>query len=178
MTLFFEFLPVLLFFAAFKLWGLMVATAVLIAATTVQVIVSWVRTRTIKWMQLVTAGAVLVFGGITLALDNELFIKWKPTIVYALIALVFVASHWIGGRPVIRRMLEASVSLPDRIWARLSALWVVFFLAVGALNLWVAYNFDTDTWVNFKLIAAIGLPIAFAIAQGFYIARHAQEPTP
>ncbi len=177
MTLFFEFLPVLLFFAAFKVWGLMVATAVLIAATTVQVIVSWVRTRTIKWMQLVTAGAVLVFGGITLALDNELFIKWKPTIVYALIALVFVASHWIGDRPVIRRMLEASVSLPDRIWARLSALWVVFFLAVGALNLWVAYNFDTDTWVNFKLIAAIGLPIAFAIAQGFYIARHAQEPT-
>ena len=178
MTLFFEFLPVLLFFAAFKVWGLMVATAVLIAATTVQVLVSWVRTRTIKWMQLLTAGAVLVFGGITLALDNELFIKWKPTIVYALIALVFVASHWIGGRPVIRRMLEGSVSLPDRIWAHLSALWVVFFIAVGALNLWVAYNFDTDTWVNFKLVAAIGLPIAFAVAQGFYIARHAEEPTP
>ncbi len=177
MTLFFEFLPVLLFFAAFKVWGLMVATAVLVVATIVQVTVSWLRTRTIKWMQVVTAGAVLVFGGITLALDNELFIKWKPTIVYALIAVIFAASHWVGGRPVIRRMLEASVALPDRIWARLSALWVAFFLAAGALNLWVAYNFDTDTWVNFKLVAALGLPIAFAIAQGFYIARHAQEPT-
>ena len=178
MTLFFEFLPVLLFFVAYKLWGLMTATAVLIVATLALVAATWARTRTVKWMQLVTAAAVLVFGGITLALDNELFIKWKPTIVYALLAAVFAGSHWIGERPVIRRMLDGAVALPDRIWARLSGLWVAFFLVVGALNLWVAYRFDTATWVNFKLVAAIGLPLAFAVAQGVYIARHAQDPAP
>ena len=178
MTLFFEFLPVLLFFVAYKLWGLMTATAVLIVATLALVGVTWARTRTVNWMQLVTAAAVLVFGGITLALDNEMFIKWKPTIVYALLAAVFAGSHWIGERSVVRRMLDGSVALPDRVWLRLSGLWVAFFLVVGALNLWVAYRFDTATWVNFKLVAAIGLPLAFAVAQGVYIARHAQEPAP
>ena len=116
MTLFFEFLPVLLFFVAYKLWGLMTATAVLIVATLALVAATWARTRTVKWMQLVTAAAVLVFGGITLALDNEMFIKWKPTIVYVLLAGVFAGSHWFGERPVIRRMLDGAVALPDRVW--------------------------------------------------------------
>lgn len=174
MALFVEFLPVLLFFAAFKLWGLMPATAVLVVATTVQVAVAWLRTREVRWLQLVAAGAVLVFGGLTLALDSELFIKWKPTVAYWLFAAVFAASHVVGERPVIQRVLDG-IELPAAVWRRLSAAWVVFFTVVGALNLWVAYTFDTATWVNFKLVAAIGLPIAFALAQGFYIARHAGD---
>lgn len=175
MTLVLEFLPVLLFFVAFKLWGLMAATAVLVVATTVQVAVAWARTREVKWLQLVTAGAVLVFGGLTLALDSELFIKWKPTVAYGLFAAVFAASHFVGERPVIARVLDG-IRLPAAVWRRLSVAWIVFFVAVGAANLWVAYNFDTATWVNFKLVAAIGLPLAFAVGQGLYIARHVQEP--
>ena len=176
MALLVEFLPVLLFFAAFKVWGLMAATAVLIVATTVQVAIAWFRTREVKWLQLVTAGAVLVFGGLTLALDSELFIKWKPTVAYWLFALVFMASHFVGDKPVVARIL-AGITLPPAIWRRLSAMWVAFFVAAGALNLWVAYRFDTDTWVNFKLIAAIALPLAFAVVLGVYVSRHAEEPT-
>ena len=177
MALLVEFLPVLLFFVAYKLWGLMTATAVLIVATTVQVAVAWLRTRQVKWLQLVTAGAVLLFGGLTLALDSELFIKWKPTVAYWLFAFVFAASHVVGERPLVARVLTG-ITLPEPVWRRLSAMWVAFFAAAGALNLWVAYRFDTETWVTFKLVAAIALPLAFAVGLGFYISRHVQEAAP
>lgn len=174
-TLLLDFLPVLVFFAAYKLSDLMVATVALIVVTLVQTAVTWVRTRTIKKMNLIVAGLVLVFGGATLLLNDEMWIKWKPTVVYWMFAAVFAASHWIGEKPITRRMFGAQMTLPDFAWTRLNFAWVVFFAVGGALNLWVAYAFSTDIWVNFKLVAAIGLPVLFALAQGFYIARHASE---
>lgn len=175
MTLLIDLLPVLLFFVAYKVAGLMPATAVLIVVTLALAAVNWLRTRSVNRLQLVTAAAVLVFGGITLALDNELFIKWKPSVVYWLFAAVFAGSHFIGREPVVKRLLGGAVELPAAVWTRLSLSWVAFFVAVGALNLWVAYRYDTDTWVNFKLFAALGLPLLFVLAVGFYVSRHAQE---
>lgn len=170
-----DFLPVLVFFAAFKLWDLMVATAALIVVTGVLVAVTWVRKREINRMQVVIALLVLVFGGITLLLNDEMWIKWKPTAVYWLFAAVFAGTHWIGDKPLIRRLFESKMALPAVVWSRLNMAWMGFFAAVGALNLWVVYTFTTDGWVNFKLIAAVGLPVLFALAQGLYIARHVQE---
>ncbi len=167
-----DFLPVLLFFVAYKLWGLMTATAVLIVATTVLAGVAWVRTRTVNTMQLTAAALVLVFGGITLALDDEIWIKWKPTVVNWLFAVAFLASRWLGSRPLVRRLFGGGVTLPDPVWNRLNLAWVVFFAAMGGINLWVAQVFDTDTWVNFKLFGMLGLTLLFALAQGVYITRH------
>ncbi len=174
-TLLFDFFPVLLFFAAFKVWGLMVATAVLIVATLAQTAWSWFRTRTVNRTHLLTAGLVLVFGGLTLWLDDEVFIKWKPTVVYWLFAIAFVGSQWVGEKPIIRRIMESGIQLPNPIWLRLNVAWAVFFVGLGFLNLWVAFNFSTDLWVNFKLFGLLGLTVGFAVLQGFYIASHAVE---
>lgn len=168
-----DFLPVLVFFAAYKLSNLMVATAALIVVTLVQTAVTWARTRTVKKMSLLVAGLVLVFGGLTLVLDSEIWVKWKPTAVYWMFAVVFAGSEWVGAKSIVRRMFDAQMTLPDFAWRRLNFAWVAFFTLGGALNLWVAYNFSTDTWVNFKLGAAIGLPLLFALVQGIYVARHA-----
>lgn len=169
-----DFLPVLLFFAAYKLWGLMAATAVLIVTTVVMAAISWVKTRRVNHMQLTAAALVLVFGGITLILEDEMWIKWKPTVVNWLFAVAFLASQWVTSQPLVRRLFGSGLALPDRVWTQLNLAWVVFFVAMGGLNLWVAYAFDTDTWVNFKLFGLLGLTVVFAIAQGFYIARHAE----
>ncbi len=169
-----DFLPVLLFFATYKLWGLMVATAVLIVVTVVMAVVTWLRTRQVNHMQLTAAALVLVFGGITLILEDEMWIKWKPTVVNWLFAAAFLASQWVTSQPLVRRLFGSGLSLPDRVWTQLNLAWVVFFVAMGGLNLWVAYAFDTDTWVNFKLFGLLGLTVVFAVAQGFYIARHAE----
>lgn len=175
LVLLLDFLPVLLFFVAYKLWGLMTATATLIVATTVLATVSWVRTRKVNGMQLTAAALVLVFGGITLALEDEMWIKWKPTVVNWLFAAAFIASQWLGSKPLVRRLFGAGITLPDPVWRRLNLAWVVFFTAMGGINLWVAYAFDTDTWVNFKLFGMLGMTLAFALAQGVYITRHLEH---
>lgn len=175
LTLLFEFLPVLVFFIVFKVWGLIPATVALVAATLVQVTVNWVRTRTVNKMHVVTAVLVLVFGAATVLLDDEMFIKWKPTIVYWLFAAAFAGTAAFTERPLLKRLLGSKLTLPDFAWSRLNLMWIAFFAFAGVLNLWVVYRYSTDTWVNFKLFAAIGLPLLFAVAQGFYIARHVAD---
>ncbi len=152
--------------------GILVATAVIIAATVVQVAVNWLRQRRVEKMHLVTLALVVVFGGATLLLKDEIFIKWKPTVVNWLFAAAFVASEFIGKKNLVRRMMEGSVQLPDIAWRRLNLSWVVFFTVMGVLNLYVIYNFDTDTWVNFKLFGLLGLTLVFVVAQSFYLVRH------
>jgi intracellular septation protein len=177
MKLLFDFFPILLFFLTFKLYedpkqGVMAATAVAIAATFVQVGIAWWRNRKVEKMHLITLALLVVLGGTTLVLQDELFIKWKPTAVNWLFALVFLATQFIGEKPLVQRMMEGNIQLPTPVWGRLNASWVTFFLAVGIANLYVVYNFDTETWVNFKLFGLLGLTLAFVIAQGFYLARH------
>lgn len=177
MKLLFDFFPVLLFFITFKVYddpkqGIIMATVVIIVASCLQVAISWFRNRKVEKMHLITLALVLVFGGLTLLLKEEIYVKWKPTAVNWLFALAFLGSEFIGKKNLVQRMMESNVELPDAIWQRLNIAWVVFFLAMGALNLYVVYNFDTDTWVDFKLFGLLGLTIAFVIAQSFYLVRH------
>jgi intracellular septation protein len=175
MKLLFDLFPVILFFAVYQLAGIYAATAVAIVATIVQI--GWLKLsgRPVETMQWASLGIIVVFGGMTLLLYDEMFIKWKPTVLYALFALVLLGARLATGRNLIRVMMGKQLTLPDPIWDRLNVAWVVFFAALGALNLWVAYTFSTDAWVNFKLFGAMGLTFAFVIGQALYVGRYVQD---
>jgi intracellular septation protein len=170
MQLLIEFLPIVAFFIAYKLGGMYVATGVLIAAVIVQSAVEWIRRRKVNPMMLTSAGLVLLFGGLTLALHDPTFVKWKPTILYVLFAVVFLGSRFIGEKPVIERLLGENIKLERAQWNGLNTAWAIFFLAMAAANLYVAYNFEESTWVNFKLFGLLGLMLAFTLAQGVWLA--------
>jgi intracellular septation protein len=176
MKLLFDFLPIAIFFGVYKYTGdIIIATAVLIPATLVQMLVTWVRTHKIEKMQLVTLGLVVVLGGATVLLKDKTFIQWKPTVVNWLFALAFLGSQYIGSKNLVQRMMESAVSLPAAIWARLNLAWVAFFIVMGALNLFVAYTMSEETWVNFKLFGMLGLTLLFIILQGVYLSKHISE---
>jgi intracellular septation protein len=172
MKLLFDFLPIVLFFTAFKLYGIYVATAVAVGASIAQVGFSWLRHRQVETMHLVTLALIVVLGGATLLLHDEMFIKWKPTAVNWAFAVAFLGSQFVGRKPLVERMLTGTLELPRPVWQRLNLSWVAFFLTMGAANIYVIYNFDTDTWVDFKLFGMLGLTILFLIVQAFYLARH------
>ncbi|MDX1593464.1 MAG: septation protein A [Gammaproteobacteria bacterium] len=178
MKLLFDLFPVLLFFAAYKLYDIYVATAVAIVAGLLQVAYGWLRHRRVEKAHVATAALLVVFGGLTLVLQDELFIKWKPTLLDWLFAAVFLGSRHVGNRrPLVQRMMGGTVDVAGAVWERLNTLWVCFFVAMGVLNLVVVYNFDTDTWVNFKLFGMLGLTFLFVLAQAFYLARHMAPET-
>lgn len=173
MKLLFDLLPIVLFFAVYKIYDdFYLATGVIIVATAVQVGWTWWRHGKVERMPLIALALLVVFGGITLILHDEVFLKWKVSVVNWLFGLVFLGSQFIGKKPLIQRMMDAQISLPPPIWRRLNMAWVIFFLAMGMLNLYVMYQFDTDTWVDFKLYGLLGLTLVFVVAQGFYLARH------
>lgn len=175
MQLLFDFLPIIAFFVAYKLTDIYVATAVLIVAVIVQTAVQWLRHRKVSSMALVSAVLVLIFGGLTLAIHDKAFIQWKVTIVNWLFALAFLAGNFIGERPLTERIMGESVQLERALWRRLSWAWIVFFVLLGALNLYVAYNYAEAVWVNFKLFGMLGLTLLFALGQGFWLAAKAQQ---
>lgn len=175
MKFLFDIFPVILFFAAFKFYGIYAATAIAIAATFVQIGWVWLRHRKVETMQWVSLGVIVVFGGATLLLQNETFIKWKPTVLYWLFASALAGSSLLFGKNLIRTMMEKQVTLPDFVWTRLQASWIIFFTAMGVLNLYVAFNYSTDTWVSFKLFGGIGLMLLFVVLQGMMMAKHVQE---
>ena len=175
MKFLYDFFPILLFFIAYKMYGIYAATVVAIVASVIQVGTFWLKHRRFENMHLVTLGLIVVLGGATLWLQDERFIKWKPTLVNWLFGLAFLGSQFIGKKPLVERMMSAAVQLPNEIWGRLNLIWVIFFVFMGVANLYVVYNYDTDTWVNFKLFGMMGLTFAFVIAQAFYLARHMTE---
>lgn len=176
MKLLFDFFPVLVFFGVYKYTGdIIIATAVLIPITVLQVAYTWVVRKQVENMHLVTLVLVIVLGGMTIFLRDPAFIQWKPTLVNWLFAVVFLGSQFIGSRSIVRRMLEANIELPDPVWARLNLSWVAFFTIIGALNLYVAFSFSEETWVNFKLFGMLGLTFVFVILQGVFLARYMQE---
>ncbi|WP_342050543.1 MULTISPECIES: septation protein A [unclassified Cupriavidus] len=176
MKFLFDLFPVILFFVAFKLFGIYPATGVAIAATIGQI--AWVRVRhgKVEPMQWISLLIIVVFGGATILLHNETFIKWKPTVLYWLFAVTLVASAIGWRKNLIRAMMEKQVTLPDPVWSRLNLAWAGFFAAMGVLNLYVAYSFDTDTWVNFKLFGSMGLMVVFIVVQSIWLSRHMHEP--
>jgi intracellular septation protein len=180
MQLLFDFLPIIAFFVAYKLTkDIFVATAVIIVATVLQVTIHWVRKRSVNPMHLVSAGFILILGGLTLAMRNPLFIMWKVTVVNWLLAAAFIASHWLfGGRPIVQRLFKVAdtqLELEVAQWRRLNAAWAAFFLLLGTANLVVFRFFDEETWVNFKLYGLLGLTLAFFVAQGFWIAAKVRQ---
>lgn len=174
-----DFLPILLFFIAYKRHDIYVATGVLIIASVAQITWMWLRHRHIENMPLITTGLVAVLGGATLIFQDESFVKWKPTVVNWVLAAVFCASQLIGKKTLIERLMGAAMTLPHAVWVRLNLAWVAFFAAMGAANLYVMYQFDTNTWVNFKLFGILGLTFTFVVAQALYLAHHLKpDPAP
>ena len=175
MKFLFDIFPVLIFFTAFKVYGIMVATAAAIAATFVQAVWSWYRRGKIEKMLLINLGIIVVFGGATLLLQDEVFIKWKPTVLYWAFAVVFAASELLLGKNLIRAMMSGQMTLPDPVWKRVNWSWCAFFAFMGLANLYVAFSFSTDTWVNFKLFGGMGLLLAFAVAQALVLSRYLES---
>lgn len=176
MKFLFDFLPILFFFLAYKFFDIYVATAVAISSTLAQVAVIWFKTRKLAAMQLITLAIIIVFGGLTLYLRDETFIKWKPTVVNWLFAGAFIVSQYFGQQTAIERMMGSAMTLPKQIWRRLNLCWVVFFFSLGCANLYVMSHFSSDTWVNFKLFGMLGLTVGFIILQTFFLSRYLHEP--
>ena len=175
--LLFDLFPVILFFIAYKVADIYVATAVVIAATFVQIAYMWIKHRKVEKMLWVSLGLVVVFGGATLLLHDENFIKLKLTIFYWVFAAVLLGASVFMGKNLIRSLLtsQSKFEMPDQVWRLLNNLWIGFFTAMGGLNLFIAQNYSTDVWVNFKLFGSMGLMLVFLIAQGFIIAKYIKE---
>lgn len=172
MKFLFDFFPILLFFIAYKFGGIYVATGVAIAASFVQI--GWVmaRGKKVEPMMWISLAIIVVFGGATLLLHNETFIKWKPTVLYWLFAAVLLGGSWLFNKNVMRSMMAKQISLPDPVWNKLNLSWAVFFIVMGATNLYVAYSFSTDIWVDFKLFGSTAMMLVFVIAQSLVLAKH------
>ena len=175
MKFFFDFFPVILFFVAYKVADIFVATGVAIAASVAQIGYLVARGRKVSNMQWMSLAIIGIFGGATLLLRDETFIKWKPTVLYWLAGAVFLGALAFKTNLVKAVMAEGGLELPEQVWTKLAVAWGVFFIFKGTLNLWVAYAFSTDTWVNFKLFGGMGLMLAFVLAQALWISRYVQE---
>jgi len=176
MKFLFDLFPIFLFFLAFKVWDIYVATGVAIAATIVQIGYLKLRRRKVDTMMWVSLGIIVVFGGATIALHDETFIKWKPTVLYWLFAVILAASQLIWRKNLIRSLMQAQqISMPDAAWRTLNWSWIGFFAFMGVLNLYIAFNFSTDTWVSFKLFGGMGLMLVFVILQALYMSRYIDE---
>jgi len=176
MQLLFEFFPLIAFFVAFMAFDLYVATATIIVAIGLQIAYQWFRHRKVNKMLLISGALVAVFGGITLALRNPLFIQWKVTVVNWLFAAGFLGSQLFGDKTFTERIMGHAVGLDKALWRQLNTLWVVNFAVIGALNLYVMYNFDLGVWAYFKTWGMIALSLLMAVGQAIWISSRATEP--
>ena len=198
MKILFDMFPVILFFVTFKFAGknpdaaqalvaaigyqaeplqlpVLLSTAAAIIATIAQVL--WVKWRhgKVDTMLLVSFGIITLFGGATLLLHDETFIKWKPTVLYWVFAITLVFSNWLFKKNLMRALLQEKLTLPNKVWNRVNLSWSMFFATLGIINLYVAFNFSTDTWVNFKLFGATGMMMVFVLLQAMVLAKYIEE---
>jgi intracellular septation protein len=174
MKLLLDFLPILLSFVTYKWQDIYIATAVLMVSTCVQMAVMYAIDKKLTAMHKATLALILVFGALTLALHDERLIKWKPTVLYAAMALTLAVALWGYRKNFLQIMLGSQLTLPDWVWRRLTAAWVLYCIFIAALNGYVAAFWSTDAWMNFKLWGYV-FPVVFIIGQGIYVARHLQE---
>jgi intracellular septation protein len=174
MRLLLDFFPIVFFFIAYKMHGVYAATGVLMAATVVQMAITYAMDRKLQTMHKATLALVLVFGALTIGLQDERFIKWKPTVLYGAMALALAAALWVWKKNFLHMLLGAQIKLPDHVWGRLTVVWVLYFIFMAAINAYVAVAFSTEAWFNFKLWGYV-FPVAFLVGQGLYIARHMKE---
>ena len=175
MKLLFDFFPVLLFFIGYKIYGIYTATIVAMGASLLQVGLFWFKYRRIELTHAITLVLISVLGTATLFLQNAIFIKWKPTAIYWLFALLFLGSQIIGKKPFIQRLVGNKITMPQNVWQRLNLSWAIFFACMGSVNLYIAYNFSTDFWVNFKLFGILGSTIVFGMLQALYIKKYLKQ---
>jgi len=178
----FDLFPLILFFAAYRYADIYVATGVAMTAAVAQILWLRLRGKPIEGMHWINLGVILVFGGATLLLHDESFIKWKPTVLYWLFGGVLLGARVLLGRNLMRKLLGAQVDMPEPAWDRLNASWACFFIAAGALNLFVAFSgrFTQSQWVDFKVFGMLGLTLAFVVAKSLWLGRHMRprEDTP
>ncbi len=171
MKILIDFFPILLFFGAYKFYDIYVATAVLMAATVLQTGLMYAMDRKLQTMQKITLALILVFGTLTLALHDDRFIKWKPTVLYAAMAVALAVALWAMKKNYLKLLLGSQLELPDAVWMRLNVAWIVYCTFMAALNAYVAAFYSTEAWVNFKLWG-YAFPLIFIVGQGLYIARY------
>ncbi len=203
MKILLDFLPIILFFVSFNVaeknadqaarlatdwFGAMVsggvvgpkeapvllATVVVIVATMAQVLYLKLRGRKVDTMLWVSLVLVTVLGGATIWFHSEAFIKWKPTVLYWVMGGAFLLGPIVAGKNILKALLGEQMALPEPVWQRLNWAWAAFFAMMGVLNLYVAFNFETSTWVNFKLFGGMGLMLVFTVAQGLYLGKYLQ----
>jgi intracellular septation protein len=175
MQLLVDFLPIIIFFVVYRIYDIYVATAALIVAMAVQIGYQWVRHRKVSKMLLISGALVAVFGGITLAVRDAVFIQWKPTVMFGLFAIAFLASQYIGGKTITERIMGEAAQLPPSSWRHLNLVWVANFIVLAAANLYVVYNFDEQTWVNFKLFGFAGITFLTGLGQALWIASRMSQ---
>ncbi|WP_199636042.1 septation protein A [Serratia sp. PAMC26656] len=175
MKQFLDFLPLIVFFAFYKLYDIYVASGALIVATALALVFTWIKYRKVEKMTLITFLMVLVFGTLTLVFHNDLFIKWKVTVIYTLFALALLISQLVLKKPLVQRMLGKELTLPDKVWSNLNLAWAVFFLLCGLANIYVAFWLPQSVWVNFKVFGLTALTLVFTLLSGIYIYRHMPE---
>ena len=174
MKFLYDYFPIICFFVAYKLYGIFVATAVTIGASILQVGFFWLKNKRFEKLHLVTLALVVVLGGFTLIFHKAIFIKWKPSIIYWIFSIVIWGTEF-SAKPLLERMLGDKITMPRKIWSRLSHSWAIFFLGMGFLNLWVVYHYSTNSWVNFKLFGTLGLTLLFVVLQALYMTRHMES---
>jgi intracellular septation protein len=179
MKILIDFFPILLFVGAYKFYDIYVGTAVLMGATVLQMALIYGIDRKLQAMHKVTLVLILLFGTLTLALHDDRFIKWKPTVLYAAMSIALAISLWVLRKNFVKVMLSSQLDLPDAVWHRLNIIWVLYSAFMAITNAYVVVNFSTEDWVSFKLWGYV-FPLAFIIGQGIYIAPHLKggEPTP
>lgn len=175
MRILLDFFPIILFFIAYKIGDIYIATCVAIVATLVQLIYGKVRQGTYEKSHVISFVLILILGGATLLMKDAMFIKWKTTAVYWVLGCVFIGSQFFGQKSLMEHIAGHSIEMKKAIWKKLNLSWGIFFLIMGCLNLYVVYHFDTDTWVNFKLFGTLGLTLLFVLGQGIYMAKHLEQ---
>lgn len=178
MKFLFDLFPVILFFIAFKFFGIFAATAVAILATLGQILYVKMRHGTVDKMLLISGVIVTIFGGATLLLKDPQFIQWKPTILYWIMAAGIFGAQCFFNKNPIRSLMEKQISLPDPVWSKLNMAWAMLFLGLGFLNLYVAYHFSQDIWVDFKLFGITGIMFVFILLQTVFISKYLPKDDP
>lgn len=172
MKQFFDFIPLLVFFAVYKFYDIYTATAALMVVTVLQIAITWFTLRKLEKMHLITLGMVLVFGGFTLFFHDDAFIKWKVTVINLLFSGALLVSQFVLKKPLIKQMLGKEMQLPDAIWSRVNLAWAGFFAVAAATNTYIAFHLPQEVWVNFKVFGLLGMTLLFTVATVFYLYRH------
>lgn len=168
-----EFIPLVIFFIVYKMVDIYAATGALMVAMTLTFLYSYFKNgKKAEKMQIITLVMILIFGTLTLVLHDDVFIKWKVTLVYTVFAIALLVTQFIFKKPAIKQMLGKELILPDNIWNNLNLAWALFFALLGVINVYVAFNMSQEIWVNFKVFGLLGVTLLFTLLSGLYLYKH------